>query len=284
MAGKCKLKSKDVDYLTLQWMETEKNGVSLKEHMLGDCLILDLIWCNSYGCDATTYKQQWEREIKKMKRKISGYRVCSSAIHMDEVMEQVVNKEGFAYLGRKQELLSNRYAICKELRGKMDSGRKKILIQLEDFMLNYLELEKLLLAVKDSFEDILIYTTKEGAMLKKMTQQLQKNWGVVVEQIFDEKGLPKDCDGGIACVQNYRQILSKTKIERMYILCKEEWDIGTKLSDVPAKKIYAGFCYRYKGMELPYQMAVDYLYQRPENQKIDASFIDIYTLKCYNKS
>lgn len=278
------MKLKEIEYIKLHWIFSDRNKMIVEEHKLKNYLVLEIILCNPYGRDIEGCKSKWAKEIRKLKRRLRRYRIGACAVHMDTVMEQVFDKQGMAYRGRKCELLANRYQICGLLKGKDNPDRKKIVVYAGQGLLSFMELEQLFLAVKDYFEDITVCLKNQDETVLRLCDLLKGEWGVVVECLRPEEAERKTYDGAIAIIKQWSDsILQEIKCDNLFVLCEEELSTD-KIFDVTDKrKFYAGFCYGYRGESMPYQMAVDYLYQKPENPKIQLTFIDICGLKCYNK-
>ncbi|MGN0437009.1 MAG: hypothetical protein ACI4F4_00680 [Lachnospiraceae bacterium] len=286
---------KKIDYISFRWEKSRAVRIILNENQLFGVTVLHIIFKNSYDCD----KKRWQRELKKVKRKIRKYDYTNARIHMDEKMEAVFEKTGLAYISRKNELLENAREILTTLRGESNGTRREVLFVLGKDLLTLVELKQLLLIAKDLYEDITVYVEDNITLYDNVFSYMENEWGVVVNRVVSQDKLKPRYESGIciahdfdtlktlACViancyalfgksvlyeKNNRGINEKNRLQNKHMYNRQQY-----------KHLYMGYEYYMGHQLLPYEMAVDLLYQYEnnyQNNKFQPTFVAICEVKC----
>ena len=263
-----KLGKIEVDYLNICWQYCEQNEVEIVPYILADYSVLKITFYNAYKTVDEKNSSFWNKELRKVKKRIRKYDLNQCAIHMDKDMERIMGKEGTAYYSRKQEFLYHRYEISKMLREGRNPGRNRVLIILDNNMLNFHELEMVLLTIKDTFEDITVFTTEKSDIINRVCEFLQDEWGVYITKVEMIRDLENVYDATVALVACWKEEYIKLCYGRVYLLSKEEEPLSDfSLENRSEVSIFSGMDYVCHGKPVPNQMAVDLIYQKKENNK-----------------
>lgn len=286
---------KKIDYIRFRWEKSKTTGILISEQQLYGITVLHIIFKNSYDCD----KKSWQRELKKVKRKIKKYDYTNARIHMDEKMEAVFEKTGLAYISRKNELIENARDILTTLRGEATGKRSEVIFVLGKNLLTLSELKQLLLIAKDLYEDITVYVEDNLMMYGNVFSYMENEWGVVVNRVVSQDKLKPCYESGICIVHDFDALKTLVcVIANCYALFHESVLYENNNHDMnennrPRNKymygrqqhqhLYMGYEYYMEHQLLPYEMAVDLLYQYEnnyQNNKFQPTFVAIYEVKC----
>lgn len=252
-----------IDYVRMTWQYSKDRKIEVIQYPLAVYSVLEITFFNSYISAEELNDAGWKKELRKLRRRIGKYDLKQSVISMDKGMEKVMEKEGMAYSSRKKELFDHRYEICKMLKAGRDAGRSGILIVLEKGMLSFHELKLLLLTVKDVFEDITIFS-REIEEFNRVYAYLREEWGVCVVMTEEAGNLRNVYDATLFLISDWRTEYSQMCSGNIYLLSKEEMSGEFLQANSSCVRLFSGMKYVCEKKDIPYQMAVDLLYQKEE--------------------
>lgn len=273
------MKKISVDYTKIYHMESQVNKIVVTPHVLEDYTVLEIVLCSRYKPEEEIGDKYLRKVVKLLKKNIRKYDMKNSVFYMDKDIEMLFGKENMGFLARKEELFSNRYEICKALRDYKEQERKSVLMVLDEDILNVRELELLLLTIKDFFEDITIYCETEKNDINRVRRFLYEGWGVCVNRVLELRET-KTYDAAFFSISDWKKEYGKCGVKKAYLLSKKE-NLSTELykGNHGVTRIFSGMEYIYKNKTIPYQMAVDCLYQKGENHKIKPTSVAICEMK-----
>ncbi len=255
----------EVDYVRMLWKHSDVKRIEITQYSLAVYLILEITFYNPYIDNDGKNDTGWEKELKKLKRRIRKYDLKESAFYMDKDMEDVLGKVGMAYASRKKELFDYRHKICNWLKPERGTGRNRMLLVLGEEMLSFLELKMLLLTIKDVFEDITIFS-RETKAVNNVCTYLQDEWGVWITKTDKIRDLRDTYDATFLLVPFWKEDYGKMCFEKVYLLSREEREPAEYVSGLwKGVNFFSGMEYICDREPIPHQMAVDIRYQKEEN-------------------
>lgn len=280
------LKQQKVDYIKLHWEYHDRPVIKLVEHHYLNYYILDILIKNPYRISEIPCEREWEREMKRVQHKLKKYSILSAGIHLDSVMEKVLDKEGLAFDSRKQELLRNAGDVLERIKGMQRQNRNQLLIILEGDWFTLRELEYLLVVAKDIYEDITVFSKNSKVLDSRAFSYMENEWGVVINRISDRTALQSSYDSVLCVIEKWNGIIWNLCFENCYVLSKEALseDVKTEIvnnnqDSIHQKHLYSGYQYYWEDKLFPYDMAVDLLNQH-QNEKFKPTFVAICEVKC----
>lgn len=252
-----------IDYVKITWQYNKDSKIEVEQYSLAVYSVLEITFLNPYITSEGQNDAGWKKEFKKLRRRIGKYDLKQSVISMDKGMEKVMGKEDMAYSSRKKELFDHRYEICKLLKTGREDERSGILIVLEQEMLSFHELKLLMLTVKDVFEDITIFSGEIEAF-DRLCTYLREEWGVCVMMTEDAGKLRNVYDATLFLITDWRPEYSQMCSGNIYLLSKEEMSGEFLQTNSSGVRMFSGMKYVCEKKVIPYQMAVDLLYQKEE--------------------
>lgn len=271
------MKKRQVDYIRLFRIHSLNKKVELK---FEDCLgiqVLDIIFYNAFDKE----DDEWEIQIKKCRKQLSKYDIHGAAYYVEESLKSLWSKGTQSFLARKRELLNERLVIIKTLSdvNLKKEERKRILLCLDSDKYSFKELEWILLEVKDLFEDIYLFVKTPISGVERLCNNLYEQWGLAVNRCEEADVNTLFFHGVFFFVKCWEPWCETIVYENAYMISEKE-DDREIAGKGKGKHLYSGMEYQVDGKEIPYQMAVDLLYQdRENNRKIESTIIDIYEVK-----
>ena len=271
------MKKKQVDYIRLSRIHSLNKKVELKFEDFYGIEVLDIIFFNAFDKE----DNEWEAQIKKCRKQLSKYDIDGAAYYVEESLKSLWSKGTQSFVARKRELLNERLIIIKTLSNVAlkTEERKRILLCLGSDKWSYKELEWILLVVKDLFEDIYLCVKSSVSGIERLCNNLYEQWGVAVNRCEEADINSLFFHGVFFFVKCWEPWCETIAYENAYMISEKDDDreIARKGN---GNHLYSGMEYKVDGKEIPYQMAVDLIYQdRENNRKIESTIIDIYEVK-----
>lgn len=231
-----------------------------------------------------------DKIYKKMRRIIGKYQTDGCVLGADDDMAEKLEMTEMRFQARKLETLQQREYIFKQLKVERKEGRSSMLLVLDSEMWDFKDVLSILLTAKDYYEEINV-VSQSGTLteVNRIAEYLYAEWGVVlhiqsqemVEKIQDYDFilfLLKRWDKGMIRKYGFANAYVVLEVERG--IRREE--MGTSTANGGC--LYTGLLYEKQHMPIPYQMAVDVLYQNSTlYTKLAVSCVDICCLECYNR-
>lgn len=231
-----------------------------------------------------------DKIYKKIKRIIGKFQTEDCVLGADAYMAEKLNITELGFRARKQEMLQRKEYIFKELKVERKEGKNSILIAPDSESWDAKEILSLLLTAKDEYEELYVVSGEARLTeLNRIAEFLYEEWGIVLHiQSQEMKSKIREYDFILFLLEKWdEQIIKKYEFKNAYVVMDEEEEL-VRYKEKSGKKqcgsLYAGLFYEKQHIPVPYQLAVDILYQNSAlYDKLAVSCVDICRLECYNR-
>lgn len=202
------------------------------------------------------------------------------------------------FLARKQELMQNRNELFERMggRAKEEAVRKSFLLVIDSSGWSRQDLLLLLSAAKDYFADIYMVMGNGCVDGEQIADSMYEEWGLVLHLLSEEAARTEAVDCAFFLLESWNEAVREYNCRFGYVVSECENGMnrcrsseggaasgnGIRKKDGTLSRgcLYSGMVYKCRGEELPYQMAVNILYQNPEKyHKFSITSVAIYCVE-----
>lgn len=294
-----KVKEK-IDYIYFCHREDKRNKVKLIRENIAEIWVLKVVVIVK-GNPTEKTKQKL---LKKMKRRFKRYQTDHCVVDAEQIMAVELQLGHQLFCARKKEMLENKKRIIEYLDNNTGihlSRRKSFFLVLDSAAWTKKDLIRILLVVKNYYEDISIVVKKNSIPLESLVEVLYEEWGIVLGVLSEEEALAQRVDSVVFLMDCWKECIRKYSFYNGYIVLEDDSGL-IRQNTVKRKQIenteynemgkemknktkhsgmlYSGLVYMCNGKQLPYQMAINIFNQNLElYHDFAITSVDIYSVE-----